>query len=122
MEITEEQSEKAAQVFEEVRLVTEILNNDASTIIKHLEMRSDVDFWIRTFVRSLFAQLESNLFQLRRMILALNDLGFGELDAAEIALLKNKVYEVNNKGDVRSREARIATASHFLFAVKMASK
>lgn len=83
--------------------------------------KNDADYYRRNFVRALFAMIEGSIFVIKQGTLIA---GFseGSLSFAEIALLKEETFDLDNRGNVRSQVKFLRIADNFKFAAKMASK
>lgn len=79
---------------------------------------TDEQFWRRTFVRAVFAQIEGKTFLMKRTA---HDRPSVQFSPAERSVLTEDDYEVNtlnNKGEVTTRQTRNSTASNIKFAFK----
>lgn len=82
--------------------------------------KNDDDYYRRNFVRALFAMIEGSVFVIKQSTLIA---GFSErLSFAEIALLKEETFDLDNKGNVRSQVKFLRIADNFKFAARMASR
>src|SRR5215210_6831875 len=58
----------------------------------------DSQFWRRAFVRAVFALIECLTFRMKQAALELYQSGEARFSEAELALLKEESYELNDKG------------------------
>ena len=72
----------------------------------------DNQFWRRTFVRSTFALIEGNTFRMKQYALTQSHLFTG----AEVALLKEESYELNEKGIAYEQPKYVNISRNIRFA------
>ncbi len=72
----------------------------------------DEQFWRRTFIRSTFALIEGNTFRMKQYALTQCHLFTG----AEVALLKEESYELNEKGIAFEQAKHVNISRNIKFA------
>ena len=69
----------------------------------HGDDRQEVQFWRRTFVRAVFADIEAQIHSLRGSCLDLLRLGDLKLTTPQLAVLREETYEIDNRGRAKTR-------------------
>jgi len=80
--------------------------------------KNQKQFWRRTFVRSFFAGVEGINHRIKNVSMLLADILKIELSHAEIALLREETYNLNEKGDVISAKSKLRTKDNVCFTLK----
>jgi len=83
--------------------------------------RNDTPYHRRNFVRALFAMIEGSIYVIKQTVLVA---GFSEkkLSLAEIALLKEETFELDNKGNIRSQIKFLRVADNLRFTARSAAR
>jgi hypothetical protein len=85
--------------------------------------RADSPYRRRAFVRALFAMIDGSIFLLKQAALTGGSrLGQDVLTLAEIAVLNETSYELNNKGEAYERPRYLKTPDNLKFAAKCLAK
>lgn len=79
-------------------------------------------FWGRTEVRMVFAQLEGLTHSLKQASLGCSEITRIQLTPAEKAFLEEQDYDLQDNGVIVSRSAKLRTLPNFLFAVRQFAK
>lgn len=97
-----------------------IFGDDAGFAEAEMDKNDDA-YYRRGFIRALFAMIEGSIFVIKQTTLVA---GFSEskLSFAEVALLKEETFELDNKGDIRSQAKFLRIADNLRFTAKSASK
>lgn len=79
-------------------------------------------FWGRTEVRMVFAQLEGLTHSLKQAALDVSQITGVALTPEEVLLLQEKEYDLRQNGAINEKSARLRTLPNFLFAFKTFAK
>lgn len=79
------------------------------------------NFWLRIYVRAFFALVEGTTYSLKQIAIKANDLQPCFTDA-ELSLLKEITYELNENGETRLRSRYLETLSNIRFTFKAIKK
>lgn len=101
-------TEKLSISGKELKVILRILIDDVTITLKMIK-KNDKPFWRRTLVRSLFASIEGINHRMKfvALELALTGLNSVKLSPAEVALLREELYELNDKGDTIKKRIRL---------------
>jgi hypothetical protein len=86
---------------------------------------TNLQFWRRTYIKTLFSYIEGITFQYKRIVLEMSSLSFLteiEFSDGEKCLLKEESYSVNNKGEISIIKSKIKTEENLLFCFNMIAK
>lgn len=114
--------ENIKKVAYEINKIMDVIVADVSFSIKASENCKDVDeirYCQRSNIKNFFSMFECLIFQFKRISLIAFELDIAEFSEAEIALLKEETYDLNNKGEVETKVSKLKTTDNFLFSVKM---
>lgn len=87
-----------AEAVEQLKSVYRILSADMDAAVAYSDSQPS-DFAQRTIVRALFSLIEGLAFQLRTVTVASLEPHSGSLTTAELTLLREERYYLNNKGE-----------------------
>jgi hypothetical protein len=102
--------------IKELTRMSTILTRDIEMCIKAFSTE-DSQFWRRTIIRTTFALIEGNTFRMKQLVFTLNKTKL--LSNAEIALLNEEAYDLNEKGEayVQTKYINITRNIKFAFQV-----
>jgi hypothetical protein len=83
---------------------TRLLGADISFCSDCLKKRPQMEFWRRTLVRNVFVFLEAACYGLKRIALHRNEVWEVEFSQAELALLKEEKYSLDEKGEAHTHD------------------
>ncbi len=98
------------------RMVKALLDDVRKSLKYHID--KDNQFWRRTYIRTVSAFIEAITFHFKRLILNGYDKGVVDFNSAELALLREESYELNDKGDATKQQRFIPIAKNFRFVCK----
>jgi hypothetical protein len=104
------------QIMTEVEAMEKILRNDILECAKLISGDDKTDCGNRTFVRAVFALIEGGIYGLKQVALQLSKHDRGNFTPAEISLLEDKSYDLDDKGRVQERVKFIPISSNIKFA------
>ncbi len=112
--------------FDEVGRTCGLLLNDFVVCINAVTDDDEKDYLIdynkRAFVRTLFSALEGIGFQFKRAALCFAEYNPSTFSLAEIVLLKEQTYKLNDKGETICSISKLQTLPNFLFSLRMITK
>jgi uncharacterized protein YigA (DUF484 family) len=76
----------------------------------------------RSFVRAAFAMIEGSVFNLKQIALALSKHGKGRFSQAELVMLEEVSYDLDDKGATKSQVKFIPLAKNIKFAFSSAAR
>ena len=76
----------------------------------------------RSFVRAAFAMIEGSVFNLKQMALALSKHGKGGFSQAELVMLEEVSYDLDDKGTTKSQIKFIPLSRNIRFAFSSAAR
>jgi hypothetical protein len=121
-----EKNEEAQAAYKEFLVIQSSLGEDRNVCVKSLIADSESQFWRRSLIRADFAYLEAICFQLKRLCLTETIIKNAEISidfsTAELSLLKEETYNIDDNGRAQSSKSKIRTADNLLFAIKMVAK
>ncbi len=65
----------------------------------------DNQFWRRMFLRAFFSFVEGHIYQMRQKVLHVNSVRPLSLSLAELVVLEEKEYRLNQKGEIEAKDA-----------------
>jgi hypothetical protein len=99
------------------KLIT-LLGADVSSQYQQL-LSEDSQLLRRSFIRSFFAYVEGATYLLKQSRLSHASQHSAEYTAAEMAMLAEENYSLNNKGEISTQRKFLPTAENFLFAMRI---
>lgn len=100
-----------------IHRVFEIIRHDRTQLGGLPHDRTD-GFFRRTLLWQLFAETEAQLFQLRILLHITHEAQLHEFNKAEVAVLYEQTYYVDNKGEARERRLTLKTTENIQFVFK----
>ena len=94
---------------------------DLQTSVDYLNSEKS-EFWRRIVVRSVFSFVEFTSFRLRFLLLAGANDGTFQLSPDELLLLKDELPDLNENGNIRSRDNFFRFEKYFKFTLKLSAK
>jgi hypothetical protein len=91
-------------------------------IYRELAETDERPFWGRTIVRSLFAGIEGLCYCNKQIALAAAALKNIDLTSAEVAMLREESYRLNDKGEVESIKSKLGTVPNLAFSLRMLAR
>jgi hypothetical protein len=104
------------QIMAEVEAMQEILRNDILECAESISGDNKSDCGNRTFVRAVFALIEGGIYGLKQVALQLSKHERGNFTPAEVALLEDKSYDLDDKGRAQERTKFVPISSNIKFA------
>jgi len=101
--------------------VIRAMTHDRTRLMELNLDRSD-PFWRRTFVRQVFAETEVQLSQLRTLLKIGVEAEFCTFNTAEVAVLYEEEYRVDEKGRVQTKTLKISTKENLQFVFVLIGK
>jgi hypothetical protein len=101
----------------EAEKLFELLFEDAFYFKEQLE-KQDNQFMRRAYVRSVFAAIEGNTFNMKQTALLVGRRAGADFSEEDIALLKEESYDLNDKGEAYSQTKFIQLPKNVRFAFK----
>jgi len=108
---------ESSKVVNDLNAIVKIAAADISMSRKMVE-KNQKQFWRRTFVRSLFAGIEGINHRMKHISMLLANIHKIELTHAEIAMLREETYSLNEKGDATSSKSKLRTKENLCFTLK----
>lgn len=108
-----EEEERIVYLFRKLQAVGEHLFDDNCFFIELLEKEPDNQIWRRSFVRSVFAEIEGTLYGMKQLAYYASENAI--FTSAEEMFLLEEDYELD-KGKVKIRRAKITLTNNILFA------
>lgn len=126
-------SKKYLEQLETLAVMVRERNKIGTLLLKDIEIcanafQKGVDdyllnqFWRRTLVRNLFSAIEGMTHQYKQLAKQIADCSLIEFSSAEIALLNEETYILNNKGEADVQKSKLRTADNLLFSLNMLAK
>lgn len=110
-----------ADAVEQLKSVYGILSADMDAAVAYSDKHSS-PFAHRTVVRTLFSLIEGLAFQLRQVTVASLEPHSGSLTTAELTLLREERYFLNNKGEPETGENFQRFLPNLLFTIRSYGK
>ena len=99
------------------------LNNDQDRCAQACFNAMEDQFWRRTFVRSIFVSLEASAYGLKRIALLSHRLHQIDFSPADVAILSEEKYTLDDKGETRMKETNFQSfVPNMKFAFKAFAK
>lgn len=120
--MTKERIKELSLLSDEILEVLTQLSNDLALCYELGTKNNNHEFWRRTYVRTFFAAVEGYCFQYKRTALVMVELSpFTGVyfSPEEQMFLKEKEYDLNEKGEITETKAKLRTAANFLFSIRM---
>ena len=97
---------------------------DLSICIEGIEQENHPEFWRRAFVRTFFAGLESDIFQLKQLVLLKYEANQCQtLSLGELTMLQELKFSVTDKGEIRESAGNfVKLLDNLQFAFKTFAK
>lgn len=105
--------------FRELVQMLNVLKADVDLLAKR---KKNDQFNRRMYVRSVFALIEGMVYRMKQICLSEPAERHYDFSAAEIALLREEAYELEDKGRVKIRPSKIRTPANVRFAFEAFSK
>jgi hypothetical protein len=106
----------------ELRELFQLLHQDVATCLKMVQQErttNKVDlFWRRAYVRSVFAFIEGVTYRMKRLALEEKDKSKVDFSPAEIALLSEQTFDLDDQGEVTYRTIAFPLTKNVRFAFK----
>jgi hypothetical protein len=97
--------------------IVKVAGADISLSLKMVK-KNQKQFWRRTFIRSLFAGIEGINHRINNVSILLANIQKIKLSHAEIAMLKEETYALNEKGEAISTKSKLRTKDNLCFTLK----
>jgi hypothetical protein len=97
--------------------IVKVAGADISLSLKMVK-KNQKQFWRRTFIRSLFAGIEGINHRINNVSILLANIKKIKLSHAEIAMLKEEIYALNEKGEAISTKSKLRTKDNLCFTLK----
>ena len=91
-------------------------------VYKEIAETDGRQFWKRTVVRFLFAGIEGLCYRNKQIALATAALKDIELTSAEMAMLREEAYGLDDNGEAESKKSRLRTAPNLAFSLRMLAR
>ncbi len=95
---------------------------DDLAVYKEIAKADFPPFWGRAIVRSVFAGIEGLCYRYKQVALAAAALKNIDLTSAEMAMLREEAYGLNDKGEAESTKSKLRTAPNVVFSLKMLAR
>jgi len=118
--MSEKQKKELLEAIHNLDEILKILGQDFLDVSNKL-FQDASNFWLRIYVRTFFALVEGTTYGLKQIAIQANDLQLCLTDA-EISLLKEITYELNENGEVKLRSRYFETLSNIRFIFKVIKK
>ena len=112
---------EASKVLNDFTAIVDIAIADISMSRKMVNKNQN-QFWRRTFVRSLFAGIEGINHRIKHFSILLANIHEIDLTHAEIAVLSEETYSLNEKGVATSSKSKLRTKENLCFTVRTLSR
>jgi hypothetical protein len=106
--------EEYSGITQGIHIVLEIIGHDRAQLRDFPNKRTD-GFFRRTLLRQLFAETEAQLYQLRMLLQIIHEAQLHSFRNAEIAVLYEKDYVVNEKGECVERRLFVRSSENLQF-------
>ena len=84
-----------------------------------LSKANDSQFTRRAYIRSVFALIEGNIFQMKAMVLKSHEEGHISLSIGELSLLKEESYDLADNGDYKVRSKFLQLQENIKFTLTL---
>ena len=108
---------ESSKALNDFNAIVKIAAADISMSRKMVE-KNQKQFWRRTFVRSLFAGIEGINHRMKHFSMLLANIHEIDLTHAQIAVLREETYSLNEKGVATSSKSKLRTKENLCFTVK----
>lgn len=98
-------------------LLQEKLKADKNQIKKLLVDSPQDQFLRRTFIRTIFAEIEANCFFLKRILLLCNESELIKLTSGELSVLLDKKYSLKDNGKIQESNNILRTLPNIKFTI-----
>jgi hypothetical protein len=109
---------ESLKVLNDLNDIIETAAADISMSQKMVKKNHD-QFWRRTFVRSLFAGIDGINHHMKHLSILMAKFHEIDLTHAEIAMLREETYTLNEKGIAISLKSKLRTKDNLCFTVKI---
>src|SRR4051794_4816834 len=106
--------------FDELSELTDKLSADTIKCFGECSKEGDEQFWRRMFIRALFAQIEGEIYCMKRVALDFHteDGAIAAWFCAEVALLSDESYELNKELKAITKKKFIPLERNMPFALR----
>lgn len=106
--------------IDEYKKVMDPLHNDLHLAAAGLH-RHNQDFWRRVYIRSMFAMIEADIFQRKRLALAGHE-NSPIFEADDLTVLREVQYTVKKNGNTTTRPSYIELSSNYRLSFQLSAR
>jgi len=114
--------EDLGQQLTKLDAMENILREDMLDCGRLIQGEHKTDSASRSFVRCVFALIEGTVFNLKQTALTLHRHGKGKFSQAELAMLEDISYELNDKGEAKEQVKFLPLTKNIRFAFSAATR
>jgi len=110
--------------IEESKKIRDSFIEEIIEVSKKYKEKPNKQYWRRIYVRTVFAFIESECFGIKQFTLKLINKSTleSQFSPGEIFLLKEKTFNLNNKGKIEEKNLHLKTESNLKFTFNSAAK
>jgi len=124
IKIIKSKKDKINNILEESKKIRDSFSEEIIEVRKKYKEEPNKQYWRRIYIRTVFAFIESECFRLKQNTLnRINESLLGsQFSPGEISLLKEKTFNLNNKGEIEEKDIYLKTEKNLRFAFNSAAK